>query len=170
MKNIKKIITIVMIALFIVVSICCKKMHSLDSLIGGWFASFIISWLFYQHIMLLIKPQFKEKVIFEIVTKFIGHRSANKDTLNKEIEKDSIEAELLKKFFPETFRFVEDYNSKFTQLFKNHNISSNYVAFATGSELRFHKEATEKDKSEVIEARKKFIEKLNKIFYKDLKD
>ena len=140
-------------------------------LFGGCLGSFIISGLFYWlGIRPLIKPQFKEKVIFEIVTKFIGYSSADKDTLNKKIEKNSIEAELLKKFFPETFRFVEDYNSKFAQLFVDHHISSNYVAFATDGELRFDKEATEKDKSEVAEAREKFIEKLNKIFYKDLKN
>ena len=53
MKNIKKYIKeivaiIVVIATFIGISIYCKKMHSSDSLIGGWVASFIISWLFYS--------------------------------------------------------------------------------------------------------------------------
>lgn len=35
------------VALFIVISIYCK-MYSSSSLIGGWVASFIISWLFYN--------------------------------------------------------------------------------------------------------------------------
>ena len=53
MKNIKKYIKeiiaiIVVIAMFIGISIYCKKMHFSDSLIGGWVASFIISWLFYS--------------------------------------------------------------------------------------------------------------------------
>ena len=49
-------------------------------------------------------------------------------------------------------------------------MTSNYAAFITNNTLWFHKEATAKDKNDVAEARKKFIEKLNKTFYKDLKD
>lgn len=162
------VVVIAVIFLFTVISICCEPS---SSFIGGWLASFIISGLFYWFgIKPLIKPQFKEKVIFEIVTKFIGYYGADLDALKKEMEKDSIEAELLKKFFPETFKLITDYEHTFNSLFADHNISSNYAAFATGSKLRFHKEATEKDKSEVAEARKKFIKRLNKTFYKDLKD
>ena len=162
------VVVIAVICLFTVISIRCEPS---SSFIGGWLASFIISGLFYWFgIKPLIKPQFKEKVIFEIVTKFIGYCGADKDTLNKEMEKDSIEAELLKKLFPETFKFITDYDHTFTNLYVDHKMDSNYAAFATDSELLFYKDATEKDKSEVAEARKKFIEKLNKAFYKDLKD
>lgn len=178
MKNIKKILNtkvlfkvlgFVVILALIYISIYFDKEASI--FIGGWPTSLIISWLFYQlGIKPFIKPQFKEKLIFEIVTKFIYHSGANLNNLKKESYKVSIEAELLQKLFPETFKFIKDYENKFNQLFTNCNISSNYAAFATSNELIFHKEATEKDKNKVAETRKKFIEKLNKTLYKDLKD
>lgn len=140
-------------------------------LFGGCLGSFIISGLFYWlGIRPLIKPQFKEAVIFEIVTKFIGLTGADKDALNEEREKDFIEAKLLKKLFPETFKFITDYERTFNDLYADHNINGNYAEFATAGKLRFYKEATKKDKSEVAEARKKFIKKLNNVFYEDLKD
>lgn len=162
------VVVVAVIVLFTVISICCELS---SSFIGGWLASFIISGLFYWFgIKPLIKPQFKETVIFEIVTKFIGYCGADQDALKKVMDEDLIKAELLKRLFPETLKFIADYDSKFSQLYIDHKMDSNYAAFATDGELRFHKEATEKDKSEVAEARERFIKKLNKAFYKDLKD
>lgn len=155
-------------AVFIISSLYFEEA---SKFIGGWLASFIISGLFYWFgIKPLIRPQFKEAVIFEIATKFICYYGANLDTLKKEMDEDSIKAKLLEKLFPETFKFIKDYDSKFAQLFVDHKIDSNYATFVTNNNLRFKREATEKDKSEVAKAREKFIEELNKVFYKDLKD
>lgn len=176
MKNIiKKILDvktlikwIIVVIVFVIISI---YFDGASSFISSLTASFIISGLFYWlGIKPFIRPQFKEAVIFEIVTKFISYCGADQNTLKKKKDEDSIKAELLKKLFPETFRFIEYYESTFNKLKGAHNISSNYAAFVTYDELRFYKEATEKDKNKIIEARKKFIEKLNKTFYKDLKD
>lgn len=129
MKNIKKYIKeivaiIVEIAMFIGISIYCEKMHSSNSLIGGWVASLIISWLVY---LFGIKPTIMSinsisinKIAFSIAKKFMSVVSTNEEKCKKQQNKNEIESKVVSMLFPKTNSCVEKFYSQYCNLFAKH--------------------------------------------------